>query len=191
MADVCRAHYLSLQTAHLMIIMQCMIHREQFFLMYFLCLKAKCVLFPMSDRNRLSLLTLVEPCRDRDCKIMFYMMSRKTNLTKQNKELPSIPLLTYYNFSYPVTQRQALIISTQLHYQYCNYVFIMGSCNTNPRCFIHYPEPPLRGLHKTFPLTISMLNTSRSISSLLFYFYSLVCFAHTLTIFYLPPPSTK
>lgn len=30
MADVCRA--LSLQTAHLMIIMQCMIHRERFFL---------------------------------------------------------------------------------------------------------------------------------------------------------------
>lgn len=71
MADVCRAHYLSLQTAHLMIIMQCMIHTERFLLMYLLCLKAKRVLFPMSDRNRLSLLTLVEPCRGRDCKIMF------------------------------------------------------------------------------------------------------------------------
>lgn len=80
------------------------------FFMYLLCLKAKRVLFPMSDRNRLSLLTLVEPCRDRDCKIMFYIMSRKTNLTKQNKESPSIPLLTYYNFSYPVTQRQALYL---------------------------------------------------------------------------------
>lgn len=33
-------------------------------------------------------------------------------MTKQNNELPPIPLCTYYDLPYPVTQRLALDIST-------------------------------------------------------------------------------
>lgn len=136
MADVCWAHYLSLQTAHLMIIMLLMMFGE----LYFFLLSLLNVYF-----FKLSLLSLVEPCRNRDCKIISIYKTnyQKTNVTKQNKELPSIPLCTYYDLSYPVTQRQACILSLQLDlYSLSVFLFIMCAHKSNhkKKCLIHHPE---------------------------------------------------
>lgn len=62
----------------------------------------------------------------RDCKIILMLhISREKKFTKQNKELPSIPLCTYYNLSYPVTQREPhhfnISTFTFFHYFYLNF----------------------------------------------------------------------
>lgn len=107
MADVCWAHHFSFQTTHLMIIMLCLIHGSDFLSSTLLALKAKRVLsFRQSETG-----FLVEPCRVKDCKIMLQYIA-ENNVTKQNKELPSIPLYTYYILPYPVTQRHLYPLTT-------------------------------------------------------------------------------
>lgn len=95
MVDVCWVHYLCFLTTHLMITMLCMIHRELFFLFNFFLI------------NRLLPLCLTGTCflcwkhhmeRDRDNKIILKITTKWENITvtKQNKELPSIPLCVYH-----------------------------------------------------------------------------------------------
>jgi len=74
----------------------------------------------------------------KDCKIMLQYKA-ENNVTKQNKELPSIPLYTYYILPYPVTQRQALYpLTTFIIPGNINNTYI--HINKKRLLYFYYPE---------------------------------------------------
>lgn len=149
MADVCWAHHFCFQTTHLMIIMLCLIDGEWFFIFYFIGFKSQTCTFSSSTRNKLS---VVEPCRVKDCKIMLQYKA-ENNVTKQNKELPSIPLYTYYILPYPVTQRQALYpLTTFIIPVNINNTYIHVNKKRLPCCY--YPEKNIWDMKKSAVLRL-------------------------------------
>jgi len=129
----------------------------------------------------------------------------ENNVTKQNKELPLIPLYTYYILPYPVTQRHPLTLITFIILVNINtYIFML----TKRGYLIYYQEKHiwdmqmlfnkvahrlLRGLHYTFlpAFPINHLSFYFYLVLIPHLFYSLVCFAHPLTIVYFLLSFTK
>lgn len=101
MTGVCWAHCLSLQTTQLTIIMLFVIHRENL-----LTFKVKRVLSLRLMGDRIDFLFWWRNAKG-DCQsnvTIYEIKLAKIYLTKQNKECPSIPLCTYHNLPYLVTQ---------------------------------------------------------------------------------------
>lgn len=78
--------------------------------------------FCLSGREQFRFSVRLESCKQKQPnKITVYETKyAEKHMTKQNKELPPIPLCTYYDLPYPVTQRLALDISTAFIILICN-----------------------------------------------------------------------
>lgn len=76
--------------------------------------------------------------------IVYKMKWAENNITKQNKELPSIPLCTYYNLPYPVTQRLALysFTSTLFNLLISISIYIFNMCAHNTNLYVHKKKVP-------------------------------------------------